>query len=225
VINGFIHNTCDIFPSMPRVVDVEQRRAELLDATARLIARSGIGAATMRAVAAEAGWTTGALTHYFADKRELLLHTFRASLEHRRARRVAFTDDPHAALRDSLEGALPLDEDRRRHWMVTIAFCAQAAGDPSLAAAQRDAYREFRARVTALVTSCGLASTESDPLAVAERMIAVADGIAIQALFDPESWPADRQLATLRSTVSWSIAELNPQPDPELQSALLIFVT
>ena len=64
---------------MPRVVDVEQRRAELTDATARLIAKSGIGAATMRDVAAEAGWTTGALTHYFTDKRDLLLHTFRAS--------------------------------------------------------------------------------------------------------------------------------------------------
>ena len=57
---------------MPRVVDVEERRQELTDAAARLIARAGIGAATMREVAAEAGLTTGALTHYFADKRELL---------------------------------------------------------------------------------------------------------------------------------------------------------
>ena len=29
----------------------------------------------------------------------------------------------------SLEGALPLDETRRLHWIVTIAFCAQAAGE------------------------------------------------------------------------------------------------
>lgn len=187
---------------MPRVVDVEQRRAELTDATARLIARSGIGAATMRDVAAEAGWTTGALTHYFSDKRELLLHTFRASLEHRRARRVAFTDDPLAALRDSLEGALPLDEDRRRHWMVTIAFCAQAAGDPALATAQRDAYREFRLRIASLVAACDPTTSPADAIAIAEQLITVADGIAIQALFDPETWPADRQLAALHSTLA-----------------------
>ncbi len=193
---------------MPRVVDIEQRRAELTDATARLIAKSGIGAATMRDVAAEAGWTTGALTHYFADKRELLLHTFRASLEYRRARRSTFADDPHAALRDSLEGALPLDEDRRRHWMVTIAFCAQAAGDPSLATAQRDAYREFRARVASLVIACGLATpyadadADADAMSIAERMITAADGIAIQALFDPETWPADRQLVALHATLA-----------------------
>jgi hypothetical protein len=32
-------------------------------------------------------------------------------------------------------------------------------------------------------------------------LIAVADGIAVQALFDPESWPPERQLATLHATV------------------------
>ena len=36
---------------------------------------------------------------------------------------------------------------------------------------------------------------------VAEQLIAVADGIAVQALFDPSSWPADRQVATLHSTI------------------------
>ena len=70
---------------MPKVVDIDERRAELAAAAAQLIARAGVGAATMRDVAAEAGWTTGALTHYFADKRELLLFTFRSSLAQRHA--------------------------------------------------------------------------------------------------------------------------------------------
>lgn len=182
---------------MPKVVDIEQRRAELTAATARLIARSGIESATMREVAAEAGWTTGALTHYFADKRELLLKTFQTSLANRRSQRPSDADtDPSVQLRTSLEGALPLDESRRRHWMVTIAFCSQAAGDPELAAAQRAAYREFRDHVAALVRRCFLADGRGAQ-AYAERLIAAADGIAVQALFDAESWPAARQLARL----------------------------
>jgi AcrR family transcriptional regulator len=182
---------------VPKVVDIEQRRAELTEATARLIARSGIESATMREVAAEAGWTTGALTHYFADKRELLLTTFQNSLAHRRSQRPSDADaDPATQLRASLEGALPLDESRRRHWMVTIAFCAQAAGDPQLAATQQAAYREFRDHVASLARRCGL--TESrDAQAYAERLIAVADGVAVQALFDEPSWSPDRQLARL----------------------------
>ncbi len=186
---------------MPKLVDYDERRSELARAAANLIARAGIGAATMRDVAAEAGWTTGALTHYFADKRELLLCTFQASLEGRRAARAAGgPTDPVARLIASLEGALPSDDDRRRHWMVTIAFCAQAAGDPDLAAAQRDAYREFRAHLGGLVRQCGFAEDDGAET-LAERLIAAADGIAVQALFDPELWPPAHQLATLHAAI------------------------
>ena len=41
-----------------------------------------------------------------------------------------------------------------------------------------------------------------DPEALAERLIAVADGIALQALFDPDGWPADRQLERLHETIT-----------------------
>lgn len=187
---------------MPKVVDVEQRRAELTDAAARLIARSGIESATMREVAAEAGLTTGALTHYFADKHELLLTTFQASLSRRRSQRPPDESaDPFDLLLASLEGALPLDDDRRRHWMVTIALCSQAAGDPELAAAQRDAYAEFSGRVAELVVRCGLATADgADELAA--MLIAAADGIAVQALFDDRRWPAARQRDVLAAMLA-----------------------
>jgi len=182
---------------MPRIVDVDVRRAELTDATARVIARSGIEAATMREIAAEAGWTTGALTHYFADKRELLLATFQSSLAARRSRRDELQDASTIdRLRASLNGALPIDDDRRRHWLVTLAACSHATGSPPLADAQRDAYREFRDHLIDLVGEVGLA-TGTDARHIAEQLIALADGIAIQAMFDPESWPAERQQGAL----------------------------
>ena len=188
--------------SMPKVVDVDERRGALTDAAARVIARSGIEAATLRDVAAEAGLTTGALTHYFADKRELMLFTFLASLAGRRAHRATRQPhDPYQALVATLEGALPVDDDRRRHWMVTIAFCSQAAGDAELAAAQRDAYREFRRNVADLVRRCGLASGPA-ATRTAEHLIAVADGLAVQALFDPQTWSAARQRSALHAALA-----------------------
>lgn len=186
---------------MPKVVDAEQRRGELTDAASRVIARAGIEGATMREIAAEAGWTTGALTHYFADKHELLLATFEASLANRRARRP---DDTRTApldrLRAALEGALPVDDDRRRHWLVTLACCTQAVADGALAAAQRDAYREFRDHVTRAVVDAGVTPHDA-ARSVAEQLISVADGVAVQALFDPWSWPAERQLAAVRGAI------------------------
>ena len=180
---------------MPRVVDVQQRRDEITGAAARVIARSGIEAATMREVAAEAGWTTGVITHYFTDKRDLLLATFQASLARRRSLRPPETTSAADRLRSSLEGALPLDDDRRRHWLVTLACCLHASNDDALAIAQRDAYREFRDYIADLVTAAGI--DNDDPRTTAERLIAGADGLAVQALFDPGSWPPPRQLQAL----------------------------
>ncbi len=185
---------------MPRVVDAEERRAAITDAAARVIAHSGIEAATMREVAAEAGWTTGAITHYFANKHELLLATFQASLAHRRSQRLPPSASPAERLRATLEGALPVDESRRRHWLVTLACCVQASGEPSLGEAQRDAYREFRAHVADLAEAAALADSATK-LTVAEQMIAGIDGVAVQALFDPESWPAARQIEAVDAIV------------------------
>ena len=86
--------------------------------------------------------------------------------------------------------------------MVTIAFCAEAVDDEQLAGAQRDAYREFRGRIAELAGRCDAVATEAEAVVLAERLIAVADGIAVQALFDPASWPAERQLATLHETLN-----------------------
>lgn len=151
----------------------------------------------MREVAAEAGWTTGTLVHYFQDKRDLLRFTLETSLEQRRARRAdRGVLAPEAALRDTLVGALPLDEPARAHWLVTMAFCAEAGGDAELARLQRDAYRDFRDNVAELVVASGRADRAS-MTTEAERLIGAVDGVSLQALFDTESWPADRQIAAL----------------------------
>jgi AcrR family transcriptional regulator len=191
---------------VPKVVDVEERRHALADAAARVIAHAGLGGATLRDVAAEAGLTTGALTHYFADKRELLIFTLQASLERRRAAHPrARTDDALNDLGVLLDGVLPISEDSRLHWMVTIAFASQAAGDAELAEVQRTAYRSFRRSVAQLVTRAveqGRLPATTDALTEAESLIALADGIAVQALFDPDTWPADRQRQHLHRTLA-----------------------
>ena len=146
---------------MPRTVDVDVRRTEIVEAAARLIATGGMEAATMRDIAAEAGWTTGVVNHYFADKREVLRRTLEHSLRQRRAERRSDATPPEQ-LRAELAAALALDEQARQHWLVTLAFCTQAAGDAELAVVQRDAYRVFRTRVARLVETCGTPAVEAD---------------------------------------------------------------
>lgn len=53
---------------MPRFVDHDVRRAELLDGAFALFVREGYGGVTMRGLAAALGVSTGTLYHYFGGK-------------------------------------------------------------------------------------------------------------------------------------------------------------
>ncbi|MET8762334.1 TetR/AcrR family transcriptional regulator, partial [Lentzea sp. NPDC004782] len=57
---------------MPKVVDHEERRRELAEAVWRIVRRDGIDHASVRAVAAESGWSSGSLRRYFPTQDSLL---------------------------------------------------------------------------------------------------------------------------------------------------------
>lgn len=63
---------------MPKLVDHEVRRREIIDSVWRLIARNGFEGTTMRDLAAEMGLAYGAVSHYFPSKNDVLI----ASYEH-----------------------------------------------------------------------------------------------------------------------------------------------
>ncbi|WP_353950514.1 TetR family transcriptional regulator C-terminal domain-containing protein [Knoellia sp. S7-12] len=124
---------------MPKIVDHEQRRAELGAAVRRVVARSGVGGATVRAVATESGWSMGALRYYFATQSEMLDFAVSAMLDDIPARMqiVLETQEPGIERAQAvLEEMLPLDEDRLAEVRVYLAFMARVRtedGRPGLA--------------------------------------------------------------------------------------------
>src|SRR5512139_1987244 len=100
---------------MPRVVDPAAQRQAVLAATWRTIARHGLGGATVRRIAAEAGVSTGFISHYFRDKREVVVAALalsnQRSAERIQARAAGLRG--LAAMRAVIEAVLPLDEERR----------------------------------------------------------------------------------------------------------------
>ncbi|MDN5636054.1 MAG: TetR family transcriptional regulator, partial [Brevibacterium sp.] len=57
---------------MPKLIDHESRREEIAAAAWRVIVREGVGGASVRTVAAEAGLSVGSLRHVFASQSQLL---------------------------------------------------------------------------------------------------------------------------------------------------------
>jgi AcrR family transcriptional regulator len=188
---------------MPKIVDHEARRAELAAAVWRLASRAGLDFLTMRRVAAEAGWSTGALAHYFDDKEELLVFAFQTVAD-RVGRRIVkaaeHTRDPLELVRTQLVEGLAIDSERRAEVRVWFAFLGLAESQPRLAKAGRDAYRLWRERVAKTLAAAqrqGLVDDGVDPKRAAAALVALVDGIAIQATFDPRAVSAERQLELL----------------------------
>jgi AcrR family transcriptional regulator len=119
---------------MPKIVDWDEKRDEILSATGRVIARDGIAGATIRAIAREASCSSGILAHYFADKEDIL----GSALVHCHRRVVARIDAAVAglagleALRATMLEALPLDEERDLEAQIEISFWGRALGNAEL---------------------------------------------------------------------------------------------
>lgn len=181
---------------MPKVVNHDERRDELADAAGRVVAQLGVGGTTLRDVAREVDGATSvtAITHYFRSKDELMLAALRRTIE----QTVAVLEAPCNSLDDvirMLSEILPLDIGRRTRWKVWFAFWGQAVDSPALAAVQRQRAAGFRKRVDAALRCVGPADEAVVDLVA--LVVALVEGIAFQASFEPRQWPAARQRRVL----------------------------
>jgi AcrR family transcriptional regulator len=191
---------------VPKLVDHDVRRAEIVAAAGRLIARHGLEAATVRAIAAEAGCSTGVLDHYFVDKDDLLLQALAAS--HRRISgrfaRVARGHRGLAAVRALLADNLPTDSSRRDETRLEVQFWARSLGDPALLEVQRRemaAFRRALGRHLAEAVADGETTPGLDPDDALDRLLALMDGLSLRAVLEPGRLPAVRQRTLLDQEV------------------------
>ncbi len=178
---------------MPRIVDHEERREAIAEATWRVISRAGPDGANMREIAREAGYTTGVVTHYFRDKRELMAFAFGLMVDRSMARVVGSSGPAEA-----LAQLLPVDERRRLEATVWLALVGASLADPELGRELRQRYRQAReATAPSFRTALKDAAPEENVDDLADELLAVVDGITVDALADPERYPPGRQLALL----------------------------
>jgi AcrR family transcriptional regulator len=185
---------------MPRQVDHEERREAISQAVWQVVSDSGLDGLTLRAVAAAAGCTTGMVTHYFADKKELLAHA-RTEMHRRMAARIdtlPATDGARNALYVVAEQALPLDEERHLEAVVWSQFLLSTRNDPALLAEHTRSHASWIDRLTTLVTAACLDRLELAELKNRVRsLVACLDGLALNAVTDPDAYPPDLQRRVL----------------------------
>lgn len=131
---------------MPKIVDHDQRRRELVEATLRIVVRQGLAGATMRDIAAEAGFANGAIKSYFASKSDLLAATYLFVYEATNRRVELSTVDLRglAALRAFAHEVLPVTPELHDEARVVLSFLAEVAQSPSHARTTRETMALWR---------------------------------------------------------------------------------
>jgi AcrR family transcriptional regulator len=187
---------------MPKIVDWDARRDEILSATWRVIARDGIAKATVRAIAREADCSRGILAHYFDDKADILGSAL--VLSHRR---VGARMDVSAAGRRGLDAlrivmleALPLDEIRDLEAQIEISFWGRALGNPALRDLQHSEFDRLRKRLRAHLEEAaelGQIGGDVDVDLATHQLVVLIDGVSAERVLYPDRVPPERQVDLL----------------------------
>jgi AcrR family transcriptional regulator len=184
---------------VPKIVDHDARRLELVEATWRIIAQMGPEAATMRQIALEAGFSNGALKPYFPSKDTLLAFAFGHVLNRTNARIAEAKQGQRglAALRVFSQEILPLDAERLNEARIVLPFWQQAVQDPEKSDLYRQSMDQWRAAILAHLHEArvdGEVTTVVEDAIIAAQLLDMLLGAQVTAVFGDEHADIQRRV-------------------------------
>jgi AcrR family transcriptional regulator len=191
---------------MPKKVE-EERRRQILNAAAQCIAEEGVDGATMRKIAARANVSTGMLTYYYANKKEIIAAAIATAVEYgnQMLNRIAGRELSPRRL-EAFYKLLTVDRDEEiRPWAFWIELWAEAARDPDLHPPDGG----FITKAHAWIAQCVRAGIEEgtfapdlDPELAALILHALVMGLGISTTLDPTAVPATRAFEAAKQAIA-----------------------
>lgn len=180
------------------------RRQALVAAAEAVLAREGVGGASVRTICAEAGVSPGLLRHYFEGVDDLVAAAYEAVSQRIEAALDAALataeDTPRARLLAYLGASFAppvLDERLLAAW---VGFWSLVKTKPRMAAIHAASYADFRARLEALLADAGARDTRLAAIA----LTATVDGLWLELCLDPATFSPDEARAVVtRAVEAW----------------------
>ncbi|MEE4021934.1 TetR/AcrR family transcriptional regulator [Gordonia sp. PKS22-38] len=190
---------------MPRLVDHAERREAIISAAWRLIAARGIDGINMRDLAAEAGYSNGALSHYFSGKDEILQSAFEHVLVATNNRIAASSHGLRGlrALRKVCLEIMPSTEEARLEARIAISLWQRALTDRQMESVNNTAVREWRALMARHIDEA-VADGEAnacDAAVQANALMNMMIGLQVSAVLDRGATTRKSQLAMLDAAI------------------------
>ena len=189
----------------------DARRADLIEATAAVLAEAGLAGTTVRAICTKAGVSPGLLRHYFEGIDDLVAATYQATSDRMDAIFADAVDsaanDPRARLTAYLTASFrpPVtDPELLGAW---TAFWALARSDARMAGIHAESYAGYRERLGELLVACGAEDAER----VAIMLTAMVDGLWLELSLDAASFGAEAAAAMIEKAVAALLDEQHRQ--------------
>ncbi|WP_037075795.1 TetR/AcrR family transcriptional regulator [Pseudonocardia spinosispora] len=196
---------------MPRPNVEVERRKQILDAACSVIAKRGLQELRLTDVAGVAGVSSGTIHYYFDTKRELVNAAFEYNFRHSLERRQWLRDEnrePLEMLIEIIDSYLPNRGASLRAWRVWADLWAEGMRDRALQKTNEELYGQWRELVRATIVAAQQAGTAraGDPELLANMLIGMVDGLAMQVLLSAKAMSLDTMRHTCRAFIDQVIA-------------------
>ncbi|MFN3457048.1 MAG: TetR family transcriptional regulator C-terminal domain-containing protein [Novosphingobium sp.] len=170
----------------------DARRLSLIEACARVLARSGAAGASVRAIAQEAGASVGLVGHYFGGVDALVSATYdhvdRQVAQALDQAVATAGDDPRARLEAFVTASFAPPIADPALLATWIAFWSLVTARKDIARQHDEQYAGYRARLEGLLGDCGVATTARRRHAIA--VTALVDGLWLELCLSPGCFTA-----------------------------------
>lgn len=183
----------------PSATDTNRR--EIASAACALVAEGGLDSVSMRRIATHLGATTGYISHYYADKEDLLEAALRAALTELTAGSEPLSTNLEEWI-DNAVRTLPHNVDSQRFWRILTAFQAASLNNPRLAEILRVYVVEQISALTGHLTEkVGADAPEEDVTALARSLFALVSGLGTTSTITPDAFTPGQLRTIIRSSV------------------------
>lgn len=170
---------------MPKIVDYESRRRDIVEALWRIVSRDGFGKVSVRTVAAEAGLPATTVAAAFASRTELLVSAYSGLAGQTDSRIAKMAERPPSIdlLVEAALLAMPLTSERAKQSSVWIGLIDAAPHDPAAAEALSGLNAAVREQVVHHISrarDAGVLRKDIDVEAEALVVHAMIDGFSAQ---------------------------------------------
>lgn len=184
---------------MPKIVDHDNRKKAIAEATWQVILEQGMKGATVRNIARKAGLSLGALRHYFSTQEELLIYAMDLVKERvaERVEKNALKNlPPKEMILQMLLEIVPTNETTRAEMEVWLEFVLYFRNKGNRES-QNDGILEGIQKLLDSLDRAQFLKKEIDKDLETERLCALIDGLAIHAILNPTRLTKERIISIL----------------------------